>query len=661
MTNDDAHWRLVTTSGRISPDEITSRAFPTSFRGLAEGEVRSWLKRVAAEVSAMRDRERELAEQVADLERKVATPVEVTEERLLASLGEETARVLRAAQEAAEEIRSKAEERASRVVHDAQEEARRIREDAEGILTARTGEADATAAELLREAGEFAAGLRSDAETYASELRTRVEQDAAERAETARGAGREIVEEAQAVRERVLSDLATRRTLLQTQLEELRGGRDRLLDAYRTVKRTLDEATDALAQVESRASSELPSVPLPPLTDVAALLESFAEADDAVAALAEELAPESDEEPNAEVEGLSEDASSSEPESAEEDPVVDVSDSPAAEPSTDVTKLVGEPPESHESPESPESLESPESPEPEADSEDSAPHEVEALFARLRDEAVPEPPKEPTAVVAPVEEAEADPVGEADPGVAVEEERGAEMVDPAVEEGLLQRRDQVLDPLSAALLRKLKRSMQDEQNGALDALRRHRGALSSLDVESLFPSLGDQVKVCKGIVAPVLARSYEAGLEVSGSKKSSGASVLQEMAESLAQALVEPLRDRVVEGARAAVSLGEEQSGVSERINARYREWKTRLVEPAIRDALAAAYGRGLYEGFSPGAPLRWIVDDDAACPDCDDNALEVTERGSLFPTGQAFPPAHPGCRCMVALAEESMPTRIGV
>ena len=65
-----------------------------------------------------------------------------------------------------------------------------------------------------------------------------------------------MLDEAKATRERVLADLLRRRTLLQAQIEEFRGGRDNLLDAYRVVKRTFLEATDALAQVEARAAAE---------------------------------------------------------------------------------------------------------------------------------------------------------------------------------------------------------------------------------------------------------------------------------------------------------------------------------------------------------------------------------------------------------------------
>src|SRR5436305_271714 len=56
--------------------------------------------------------------------------------------------------------------------------------------------------------------------------------------------------------ERALGDLVRRRSLLNSQIEALRGGRDRLLDAYRTVKRTFLDATEALQQVEARVAVE---------------------------------------------------------------------------------------------------------------------------------------------------------------------------------------------------------------------------------------------------------------------------------------------------------------------------------------------------------------------------------------------------------------------
>ena len=65
-----------------------------------------------------------------------------------------------------------------------------------------------------------------------------------------------MLDEARVARERVLADLGRRRSLLQAQVEELRQGRDRLLEAYRVVKRTFLDATEALAHVEARAASQ---------------------------------------------------------------------------------------------------------------------------------------------------------------------------------------------------------------------------------------------------------------------------------------------------------------------------------------------------------------------------------------------------------------------
>ena len=65
-----------------------------------------------------------------------------------------------------------------------------------------------------------------------------------------------MVEEARAVRERVLADLARRRALMQAQLDELRTGREQLLDAYRVVKQTLADAIAALGGVQAKAHAE---------------------------------------------------------------------------------------------------------------------------------------------------------------------------------------------------------------------------------------------------------------------------------------------------------------------------------------------------------------------------------------------------------------------
>src|SRR5439155_7681699 len=123
--------------------------------------------------------------------------------------------------------------------------AERTRTEAEALLASRVSEAEAKSAELVAAAEARAS---STLDTAAAEAEALVE--------NARRQGREMLDEAKSARERVLGDLVRRRSLLNSQIEALRGGRDRLLDAYRTVKRTFLDATEALQQVEARVAVE---------------------------------------------------------------------------------------------------------------------------------------------------------------------------------------------------------------------------------------------------------------------------------------------------------------------------------------------------------------------------------------------------------------------
>ena len=86
--------------------------------------------------------------------------------------------------------------------------------------------------------------------------------DAAAEVEAGRQEGREMVAEAQKVRERMLNDLARRRKAFRQQIERLQAGRDRLLAAYDVVRETLDVATDELqvALPEARLAAETASL-----------------------------------------------------------------------------------------------------------------------------------------------------------------------------------------------------------------------------------------------------------------------------------------------------------------------------------------------------------------------------------------------------------------
>ena len=116
--------------------------------------------------------------------------------------------------------------------------------------------------------------------------------------------------------------------------------------------------------------------------------------------------------------------------------------------------------------------------------------------------------------------------------------------------------------------------------------------------------------------------------------------------------MIEPLRERLVAAIDGTHEPGETSNQVVERIGARYREWKTGTAESAVDDALGAAYARGCYDGIADGSVLTWLTPPGGCCPDCDDDTLEPTNKGEPFPSGQAYPPAHPGCGCIVTVAE---------
>jgi hypothetical protein len=397
----------------------------------------------------------------------------------------------------------------------------------------------------------------------------------------ARHQGREMLEEAKAARERVLADLVRRRALLHSQIEELRTGRDRLLDAYRVVRRTFLDATEALAQVEAREAEERSTTAGESL-DVAAEIAAEIEALDAAAA---------------------------------NDVVVDVVVVEAAEAG-----------------------------------DDSAPGgglaDVDSLFARIRAGHEPTPEAEngeaaPGATATPEADAAAEVSDDAEPSEPAPDAEAVQGLLTASEWRGLQAA--ALDPLLGPLVKKTKRTVQDDQNALLDAVRRHKGRPLAANV---LPDLDALVGEWSELLQDAVDRAYTAGRTAAGGEPRDAEPALVGEA---ATAIVTPLRQRIT----VAIDSGDEgdTGGLVERIGARYREWKNQSLELALAEALACAWSRGVYDAVPDGAVLWWVAFEEGHCSDCDDNGLEPTVKGATFPTGQAFPPAHPGCRCLLAPA----------
>jgi hypothetical protein len=95
--------------------------------------------------------------------------------------------------------------------------------------------------------------------------------------------------------------------------------------------------------------------------------------------------------------------------------------------------------------------------------------------------------------------------------------------------------------------------------------------------------------------------------------------------------------------------VGGEEAG--ERVSAAFREWRGERIERLVGDFAVQAFSAGVTMA-SPDQPLRWVLASTSGCSDCDDNALAgAVSPSEGFPTGHAHPPAHSGCRCLIAPA----------
>ena len=578
----------ISTSTRFHPDEVARHTFATARRGFDATEVRAYLEQVANEMQAMVDREEEWRRAIDAAEHRAANPV-LDEATLTAALGQETARVLRSAHDAATELLAKAEADAARLRAQVEEEASQTQSRSEHNAADRVAQAEAVAADLRRRAEE--------------EMRTRLDAsqlEAEELLSQARAECRAMVQEAQEVRTRVLADLVRRRRVLHSQIEQLRAGRERLAETINDVRHTGDRVTDALFRAEDEA-------------------RLAAEAAGRQAA-AQEVPDELDR-----AASTTDDVGSSPTEAG---------DGPRPETVTGAGSA----------------------PEDEATRQQA----VEDLFARLRAErertgdsesgrstGAPSPAAGSSAVASPAgpaqESAATTPAGPAatEPPPAIPVETGETELDPR-----LAARQDLLAPVVTTLVRRLKRALQDDQNDILHRVRAGGGW-----GPGVLPSPEEHESRYASAVVDHLRDAARSGATFVGGKPDDAPAV-DAIAAELASAIVVPLRRRL-DGAGASVHAGDDAALV-EHVGAAFRDWKGGRVERLAGDEALAAFSQATLAAAPRTISLQWIVDDGGQqCPDCDDNALAgPLARGESFPTGHACPPAHAGCRCLLAPAE---------
>ena len=642
-----------------SPTAVAGATFPSSRRGFDQNEVRDFLRMVSAELSRQQERITFLERELLNSQQAVpATPIELNEETITELLGEETARIVQAAREAAGKIKVRSEETATRLVREATDEAARIREDAE--LEAARVRQDAT----------------SDAE---AEILMAKQQ------------GRDMVNEARAYRERVLADVARRRELAREQIEDLMHGRDRIVQVFdrariatEDVLRELDDVAEEPSEFVNLAPTTGP-IPIIVQADEIEAREAVRPAvssapafapydqDEDVAVMAAEVVIDR----SALIEDvvITELAVNEQPVTEQiivEEVVVDVpavtdisvieDDAPIAP----VVELVVEAPVSNVVPlfarqETPVVVENTVDIDSELDDDEDDENDpplviveqkakvvvppADDIFAKLRRSGAESIAKE----VATSQVKKTEPKKKAVDKVV--EPIVETVVVPEVEEVAVatpfELRDAALAPVIAAMSRKLKRVLADEQNEVLDILR------GKLSVKTLDAIVGPKAEHSARMIE-ALEASLKAGA-LAGAKSLSDASdkelqkmVATQMAainEYVIATVVVPLRERL---SRSISQASGDNAELTSLVRVVYREWKNQHVDTQVDNIAQTSFGRGAFAALTPGTKVCWKVDPNGpACADAEDNSLAgFVVAGDAFPTGHTHAPAHAGCRC---------------
>jgi DivIVA domain-containing protein len=606
-----------------SPAAVGSAAFSSSRRGFDPSEVREFLRMVAAEMARLQERERFLEGELRAIQTSgMSAPGQLDEETVITLLGEEAARVLSTAREASIQIRDRAEESATRMVKDAAQDAGRIREQA--ALDAK--------------------GIRDDSQS-----------DANSEIELAKQQGRDMVEEARAYREKVLSELLRRRDAAREQIEQLLHGRDRLMNAFERARLATEDVlgglSDAHEDPEFLVNLAPTTGPVPPVIAVAPHVSqehpSLGIFDHDTASIvmptqeivqeeiAEEIAEEIVEE-----------------EIAQEEEIVQEEESSPVEPlekMATVVSIFGGSRRSNPAPETTTDNQAEQHAEIEkevssAETETKSPgaQVVDDIFARLRASSPAEVAKN---IAKEAKEAK-----ESKIKLVKSLPKKPIAITPILDTQKFSDRDASIAPLIVNMSKKLKRVGADELNAVLEHLNVKK---SSLEIAAIVGTTSVHTKHhAVAINDDIMAAATEGAKSMKSfggsTKRITKKAVGDAVNAMLLETIVQPLRDRL---AQIVVDSNANRDEIAKAVRSMYRDWKLTHIDAHTEDLACVAYSMGSHLSLEVGTPVCWMVDPNGPeCADAEDNALSgVTPCGEKFPTGHVHPLAHSGCRCLVA------------
>ena len=636
-----------------SPSAVGAASFPVAKRGFDQGEVRDFLRMVAAELARLQERERFLeAEMRAMQTRGMSSPGRLDEETVTTLLGEEAARVLSTARDASAQIRDRAEESATRLVKDAAEDAARIRESA--ILEAQRLRDDATA-------------------------------DAEAEIEMAKQHGRDMVNEAREYREKVLSELSRRRDAARAQIEQLLHGRDRLLSAFERARLATDDVIGGLTEAHDEPEFIVNLSPVTgPIPVISPEHPSLGVHDETTSLIFDHENEEQTVIDDAVIEIIGKSTEDTESvdvlEPGVEDIVGDIADeivviNPVVdtpdeiEVQEEVVELPDEETITETTSAQVTAIETTSVESDDSKSDDAELSNVVSLFGRERvapvlPEVEPEAEtaKEPTQLV--ISEVKPEKVERksdykvddifarlrADTTSSVAQAatqtiKTRKVVGPEV----FDQRNELLAPLVVQFSRKLKRVLADEQNNVMEYLRKKR---SVLEIDSILGTIEEHAQRYRDAISE---ETTKAGAEGAKTMKSHGGSsrrvTKKELDVVVQRAIAESLVAKFREDTRIAIGEAEgDRDILAGLMRDVYRQWKMTSLDEHVDDVACASFSCGAYLSLEPDAQLMWVVTPNGGCcSDCSDNSLaEAVTKGTDFPTGHRHPLAHVGCRCLV-------------
>lgn len=468
--------------------------------------------------------------------------------------------------------------------------------------------------EGFRALGEETTRILVAAESAAREMREKAERQADAELAAAEKAARERVETATAHADRIVAEAEGRQRDVEAEIQRLENVRATMVDSLR----------GAIATTE-RAISGVPSVDTG-LT---------APAEPAAAPAVEDVEPGRAPEPVEPVEDV------------EVEPAPGDEDQPARD--TTVAEDAGPAP-------------APAVAEPDQDEDVAA-----ATASVASSAAAPTPTAEeaaPTEVEeAPAAEVDEEPQGGADRGaleaaLAEADAAAGRAPTPTLEPGETDAgmlRERSLAGIRPGMLRRLRRSLQELQNGVLESVRTRD---DDSDVGDLLPTDAEAGGLAE-VARVFLDAGYRAGR--ADAPVLAGGEALQDpptdtpavtgSADTLAEELLAELRTTLAPSLRAGEQADEPDASLSERVGEVFRDLKGPIIETVVDRYLTEVYGQATLDGLDEEgvAAVRWVLGEESRCPEgmCRANADEgAVERGSTFPSGHAVPLAHEGCTC---------------